>query len=123
MINILPSSEPAIFAVEISGKLTIEQENEMLNKIEEMLKYHDKVSVLVVLGEDASWSIKAGLKDLKWILSNLTKLNKIAVVGDSKTIKWLVEADAVFAKMIGIGEKAFSSEELEQAWQWIEKKH
>lgn len=120
MITILPSTKPAIFAVEINGKINIEQENEMLKKVNEMLKYHEKVSILAVLGKDANWSVSAGLKDIKWVFNNISKLDKIAIVADSKVLTWLVEADAKFAKVIDIGEKAFATTELEQAWRWIE---
>lgn len=120
MIDILPSTKPDIFAVEIYGKMNVEQENDMLVKMESILKNHKKLSLLVVLGKEVNWSVTSWLKDIKWILSHISKLDKIAVVADSKVITLLVEADAVFAKMFGIGEKAFATSELEQAWRWIE---
>ncbi|WCE28908.1 STAS/SEC14 domain-containing protein [Vibrio sp. SCSIO 43137] len=119
-MKILTSENPSVFAVEINEKVGIEQENQMLERVESILQKQDKIRVLVVLGEEAGWTVEAGLKDLKWVLSNLSRLDKIAVVADKKIITWLVEADAVFAKMIGIGEKAFATSEIEKAWQWIE---
>ena len=75
-----------MFAVEINEKIGIEQESQMLENVESILQKQDKIRVLVVLGEEAGWTVEAGLKDLKWILSNLSRLDKIAVVADKKVI-------------------------------------
>lgn len=117
MIKKLEESAGAVLGFEISGKITLEQEQETVATVENVLKDHDKVSLLVVLGEHADWGVKAGMEDLKWTLKHLKQINKVAIVSSSTVLKWLTTLDSPFAKMIGMEEKHF--EDLDQAWAWI----
>ena len=121
MINELLESEGSVIGFEITGKVSLEEEKEWIEKIEKAFGKHGKVSVLVVLGEEASWGVKAGLEDLKWIMMNMKKLNKIAVISGSEIWKWLVALDSPFAKMVGIGEKHYDPSEIADAWKWIKE--
>ena len=76
---------------------------------------------MIVLGEQASWGIEAGLEDLKWVMKNMKQLNKIAVVSESNVWKWLVALDSPFAKLAGISEKHFEPSKLADAWTWIKE--
>ena len=75
--------------------------------------------VLVVLGEQASWGVKAGIEDLKWLVTHMKTVNKIAIVTESKVYKWLIALDSPFAKLVGIGENHFEPSKIEDAWKWI----
>jgi hypothetical protein len=110
MIKELPESEGPVLGFEITSKVSLEEEKEMIEKFEKALEEHDKVSALVVLGEEASFGVKAGIEDLKWIMKNMKKLNKIAVVSESP-----------FAKLVGISEKHFEPSELADAWTWVKE--
>ena len=92
-----------------------------IEKIEKEVEKHGKVSVLVVLGEQASWGIKAGIEDLKWLMTHMKQINKIAIVTDNKIYKWLITLDSPFARMVGIGEKHFDPSQIEDAWKWIKE--
>ena len=121
MINELPESEGPVLGFEITSKVSLEEEKEMIEKFEKALEENDKVSALVVLGEEASFGVKAGIEDLKWIMKNMKKLNKIAVVSESTVWKWLVALDSPFAKLVGISEKHFEPSELADAWTWVKE--
>ena len=119
MIRELPESEGRCLAFEISARVSAEEEREWLLKIEEALKIHDRVSVLVVLTEQAGWGVKAGLEDLKWVLTHLKRLDKIAFVSESSVWKWLIALDSPFARLVGIKEKHFDLSDMDAAWSWI----
>ncbi len=121
MIKELPESNGAIVGFEVTGKVSLEQEKELIGKIENVVQEYGKVSVLAVLHEDAGWGIKAGIEDLKWVATHLKNINKIAIVSSSNVWKWLVTIDGFFAPLVGIGEKHFKTSELDDAWAWLNK--
>jgi len=119
VIKELPESTGSVIGVEITGKVTLEEEEAWIAKFESAIAEHSKVSALVILGEEAGWGLKAGLADLKWIMTHMKNINKIAIVTDSKVWKWLITADAQFAKLVNIGEKHFGTDQLAEAWDWV----
>ena len=119
MIKKLPGSEGPVLGFEVTGKVTLEEEKEWISKLEDAVEKYGKISVLVVLGDEASWGVKAGIEDLKWVVTHMKKLHRIALVSDSNAWKWLVQIDSPFAKMVGIGEKHFKSSEIDDAWKWV----
>lgn len=122
MIKLLPNSHGAVIGFEITSKISLEEEKEWISKIEQVIAEYGSVSVLVVLDKEAGWGIKAGVEDLKWIMTHMNKLNKVAIVSESYVLKWLVTVDSQFAKLVGIGEKYFESEQIDEAWAWIKSK-
>ncbi|WP_298816316.1 STAS/SEC14 domain-containing protein [uncultured Roseibium sp.] len=120
MYSILPRSLGPVLGVEISGKIDIAQEKELIAKAEELIEIHDKINILVTLGDHVGTSFEAVAADIKWMLTHLAHLNKIAIVTDSKLLATLVAVDATFAKLVGIEEKHFDRNEIEIAWHWIE---
>jgi hypothetical protein len=120
MINELPQSKDPVLGFEVTGKVSLEEEQKLISRVEETLKEHDKVSALVVLGEEASWGVKAGITDLKWLLTHMDDLDRIAIVSDSKVWEWLIKIDSKFAKMAGIKEKHFETDDLDDAWEFVQ---
>jgi hypothetical protein len=119
MIKELAGSEGSVLAVQISGKVTLEQENELIDKANRIVEAHGKIRVLAVLEDGAKWGVKAGIEDLKWAVSHMKNIDRFAVVSSSNVWKWLITIDGFFAGMMGIGEKHFQTAEIEDAWQWI----
>ncbi len=119
MYEILPRSDGAVLGVKVSGKLTLDQEKELITKADELISTYGKASFLVVLGDHVGVSFEAAVADIKWILTHMSKIARIAVVTDSKLLATLVEVDATFAKMAGIREKHFAIDQEEEAWAWI----
>lgn len=119
MIRELSESTGRYLGFEITGKVTLEQEEAWIRRFDSALDQHDKVSVIVVLGENARWGGDSGLEDLRWLLTHLSQFDKIAIVSESRVWKWLVAVDSVFAKWVGIREKHFDLTELDEAWRWL----
>lgn len=119
MIRELPESEGAVLGFEVVGKISLEQELEWIARFDEAIEQYAKVSALIVLGEQASWGLKAGLEDLKWIFWHMKQLDRIAVVSHGSVWKWLVALDSPFAKLAGISERHFEPSRVDEAWAWV----
>jgi phage terminase large subunit-like protein len=119
MIRELAESKENVLAFEITGKVSEEEEKVWIERFDKVLEEHDKVSVLLILGENASWGTKAGYEDIKWLISHMKRFDKIAIVTDSTIWKWLIALDSQFAKLVGIGEKHFESSEVKEALEWV----
>lgn len=122
MIKELPESEGSLLGFEITGKVSLEEEKEWIGKFNDAIEKHGKVSALIILGDEASWGVKAGIEDLKWVVTHMKSFHKLALVSDNKVWKWLVSMDSPFSKMVGVGEKYFGSSEIDDAWLWIKDK-
>lgn len=119
MIKILPESAENVIGVEVAGKVTIEEEQELIAKADALVAEYGRINVLMVLGEEAGWGFKAGMADLKWCMAHMKNFNKLAIVTGSTIWKWLVKTDAQFAKLAHISEKHFEPTELADAWEWV----
>ncbi len=119
MITELPQSRDEVFAFEVTGKVTLEEEKRWIEKLDRVVKEHDKISAMVILGENASWGTWAGIEDIKWLFKNYKKFKKVAIVSDSSVWKWLTSIDSQFAKLVGVDEKFFEMDKKEEAWEWV----
>jgi hypothetical protein len=80
---------------------------------------HGSISALVVMGEGARWTPEAALRDLKWLLGHQIEIDRVAVVSDSRRWKVFTELDSLFAKLVGIRERHFTPDRLDEAWAWV----
>ncbi len=121
MITKLPESEGSVLGVRITGKVSLEMEKEWISKCEKVIEKYGRVNFLVFLDEHASWGLKAGIEDFKWLMTHMKKIKKIALVSDSHFWKWYVALDRPFGKMVGIDEKYFEPTEIATAWKWLKE--
>lgn len=121
MIRRLPPSEGATLGFEVDGKVSLEEERQWLETIEAAIARHGKLRILVVLHESAKWGVEAGVEDLKWVVTHMRDIDRIAIVSSSKVWKWLVTIDGLFAQLVGIGEKHFETSRIDDAWQWLKQ--
>ena len=121
MITELPESEGSVVGFKITGAVTLKMEKEWIAKLEKVIQEHGKFSVLIFLDEHASWGLKAGIKDLKWLLTHFKKMEKVAIVADSNFWKWYGAVVKPFGKIVGIDEKYFKPADLDTAWKWLKE--
>ncbi len=119
MIKKLPQSNGNNLAYEITAKVSNEDEKVWIADIEAQTEEYEKFNVMIILGENASWGMDAGIADIKWIMKHMDKFNKIAIVADSAVWKWLIKVDSFFAQFVGIDEKFFEAKDEEEAWTWV----
>lgn len=123
MIKELSRSYENNLAFEINGKVSPEDEKSWISRLDVITDEYEKFNVMIVLAENASWGMDAGLEDIKWIMKHMDKFNKIAIVADSDVWKWLIKVDSFFAKFIGINELYFNMANLDAAWDWVQKEN
>ena len=119
MISKLDESNEFKLGVEVTGKVSLAQDNLWIENIQSIIREYGEINLLIVLNENASWGVKAGVEDLNWMLKNMKFINKIAIVSSSNVWKWLTSIDGFFAQYLGIGEKHFEHSDIDQAWTWI----
>ena len=120
MINELAQSNGATLAFEIVGKVSLEQQQAWIKKFDECIEQHEKISVMIILGETATIGEPSVIyEDIKWMVKHFKRFNKIAIISGSTLWKFLVTVDSYFAKMVGINEKHFEPTEAKVAWEWV----
>ena len=119
MIKELPETEEHILGIKITGKISLEMEMEWIDRCDKIVKEYGRINILVFLDEHARWGIKAGIEDLKWALTHMKVIKKVAIVSDSDFWRWYVALDRPFGKIVGIDEKYFEPTEIANAWKWI----
>ncbi|MCX2977671.1 STAS/SEC14 domain-containing protein [Candidatus Marimicrobium litorale] len=119
MIKELPESTNESLGFEISGKVSLEEGQKWIQRIEVALQTQKTLNVLVVLDDGVSWGVEAGIEDIKWVMAHMERISKFAIISSSRVWKWLVAIDGFFASMVGIEEKHFDIDDLPTAWDWI----
>ncbi|MCK5683911.1 STAS/SEC14 domain-containing protein [bacterium] len=119
MIERLKESAGSFIGFRVSGKISLGMEKEWLAHINKVIEEHGKISIIVHLDDHPSWGLKAGIEDLKWVMTHIKQINKLAIVSDSNFWKWYVALDRPFGKLVGVGEEYFKPEDMDAAWKWI----
>ena len=117
MIRLLTHNDTKVLTYEITGKVTLAEEKEWIRQFETYLHPDEKIRILLIFGEHARWSLKAGVEDIKWLFANYRHIEKIALVSDSLWWKWYIKLD-IFAKLFGTKERYFTSEQSAEALAW-----
>ena len=119
MIRELPGSEGRYIGVEVAGRVTLDEEEAWIRRMDEAMERFGSISALVVMGEGVRWEAKAALKDLKWLLGHQIEIDRVAVVSDKQRWKFFTDLDSLFGKLVGIREKHFTPDRLDEAWAWV----
>ena len=124
MFQILEGSEGDILGVEISSEYTKKDVEELKEIFEARLaEGHDRVNVLFKIDKLSLGKIhvRVFIEDSMYALKRLKQLRHIAVVGDSKLEKVLVELDnKLFGKKEqDLIEKYFDVADIDKAWEFV----
>jgi hypothetical protein len=118
MIKKLERSSGSVFGLEICGKETGENLEQIKPLLGELLMEHEKVNILILLTDFTGWDLKGFFGEIRLGLKFYNRMNKIAIVGDKKWEELLVKIDAPFEKA---EERFFYLNDLEKAWEWVEE--
>jgi len=124
MFKVLEGSEGNVVGVEISGEYTKEDVEE-LEKIFEgkVAEGHDRLNLLFKIDnlDIGKIHVSAFIEDSKYALKHMDQMRHLAIVGDSKLEKVLVELDnKVFGKKKEeLIEKYFDVADIAEAWEFI----
>lgn len=118
MITRLADLPDNVLGLEVKGDLTSDDYKETLAPaIEEQRKKHDKIRLLVVLGDEfKGFTAGALVQDEKLLDINLFSFEKIAVVTDSGPVRGAMD---LFGWMIPGGVRLFGAHEVDAARAWV----
>lgn len=110
-------AQSSIVALRISGKLTKEDYEQFLPLLEQRIREHGKIRLLVELGDFEGWTASAAWEDIKFDFKHFTDIERIAIVGHGMWEHGL----AVFSKPFTAAKvRFFDREDVEEARRWIQ---
>ncbi len=118
MISLHKDTKTGVLIYEIRGTITYREEKEWIEQITAYLENEKKIRILLILGDNACWSLNAAFEDGKWLIKHMRHIEKMAIVSDSRWWKWYVKVD-ILAKFFGTKEAWFPSERTAEALAWV----
>lgn len=116
MIVQIPVQEDNIVAFRISGKLTHEDYQNFLPRLESLIEENGKLSVLLELHDFKGWDLEAAWDDFRFLEEHPDAFERIAVVGKGRLMRWMT---AMTAPFVGAEVRYFEEDELSKAWDWL----
>ena len=116
MIQQIPVQEDNIVAFLLSGKLSHADYQAFLPRLEELMKVHGRISVLLELTDLHGWDLDAALDDFRFGMQHQDDFERIAIVGQGALQHWM----ALIAKPFTRADvQFFNQEQLGEAWDWL----
>ncbi len=120
MITILPESTETSIGFKISGKVSGEDYDVMVPKLDEAISAHGKINLLVLMDDFKGYSdLEAAKDDFEFGTHQYRQVGKAAFVAEKKWVKWMVKIMDPFTRRTD--EKFFDPDQLEEAWQWVQE--
>ena len=118
MFEILPQSTETCIGFNVSGKVTAEDYDVLLPRLDEAISAHGKINLLVVMGDFEGWKgMVAAKDDFKFGSHQYRQVEKAAFVGTKKWMGWMVKIMDPFTRRTD--ERVFDLDQLDEAWQWV----
>jgi hypothetical protein len=118
MIKKLSSDSGQVLAYQCSGTITQEDVEFVQEDMKQALEQFGEVRMLLHLGDLETPEAEAVWQDLKFTKVYMTKMERLAVVGDAAWQEWMTKA----ADLPSQGKmRFFEKDEVPQAWAWIEE--
>jgi universal stress protein A len=116
MIQQIHVQEDNIVAFRLSGKLSHADYQAFLPRLEELIKAHGRISVLLELADFHGWDLDAARDDFRFGMRHQDDFERIAIVGRGALQHWM----ALMAKpFTSAGVRFFKQDQLGEAWDWL----
>ena len=120
MFEILPQSTETCIGFKVSGKVTAEDYDAFIPKLDEAISAHGKINLLVLMGDfKGVKGLDAVKDDFKFGTHQYRQVEKAAFVGEKKWLEWIVKIMDPFTRRTD--EKFFEPDQIEEAWQWVKE--
>lgn len=117
MIEVLDKSHGPVVGIRASGKISGDELEPVLERLEGAVAEHGKVRLLVHVEKLGTFSPGAIMDDARFSIEHAKDVERVAVVADGVLIGTYVKMAAKFVP----GEvRRYKTGELEEAWRWIE---
>ena len=116
MLTLQEDAGGKILNLKIEGKLTKEDYQKFVPKVEDLIKKYGKIRILMEMDGFHGWEMGALWEDIKFDVKHFRDIERLAMVGDSK---W--EAGmALFCKPFTTAKiKYFDAAKADEAGKWI----
>lgn len=116
-IEMQAHADDNVVAFRLSGKLTRDDYEMFVPVLEEQIREHGKIRLLVELDDFHGWSAGAIWEDLKFDFRHFRDIERIAIIGESDWEKGM----SIFCKpFTAASVKYFNIANREEARNWIE---
>ncbi|PTL40157.1 STAS/SEC14 domain-containing protein [Alkalicoccus saliphilus] len=116
MLKKLSTSEGDILEYEIEGKISAEEEEEMLKEVRRLIETHGKIRMLEYTEKMPTGNLSSFKDYFGFLKDDLKNVEKYALVTDSSAASGLVKAGDAFTKA---NFRTFGTEDLEKAREWL----
>jgi hypothetical protein len=118
MIEQLQTGSPRIVGFKLSGKLHDADYKTFVPAIDGALAKEGKLRLLAQFYDFHGWDLHALWDDIKFSTTHCTKLERIALVGETKWEEWMAKVCKPFT-MATI--KFFDVAQISDAWRWLQE--
>lgn len=118
MIEVLETGKKDVLGFRLSGKLHDEDYKTFVPLVDQAIAQAGKVRMLVEFHDFHGWDAHALWDDIKFATTHCTKMEKVALVGETKWESWMSTVCKPFttAKI-----KYFDAGEISAARAWLEE--
>lgn len=114
MFSTLDCSAGSVIGIKASGTLTHKDYEQLMQRLEHLVREYAEVRVLFDLEECQGWDFGASWDDLRLAIGHGDGYERCAVVGERKWQEWMARLSKPFFR-----QKFFDKSEREQAWHWL----
>jgi hypothetical protein len=106
-----------VLKVEATGKLTHNDYQQLVPKVEQLIKQHGKISLLFQMADFHGWESAALWDDIKFDAKHFSDIDRLAMVGDKKWEKGM----SLFCRPFTTAKiRYFEKDEMVEAQSWVE---
>ncbi|MBY0524304.1 MAG: STAS/SEC14 domain-containing protein [Gemmataceae bacterium] len=118
MIEQLSESAGKVLGFKLSGKLHDEDYKHFVPAVDAAVAQHGKTRILAQFHDFHGWDMHALWDDIKFSTTHCTKIERLALVGETTWEKWMAKVCKPFtmAKV-----QYFSEDKIDDAWKWIKE--
>jgi hypothetical protein len=117
MFEILEKSTKACIGFKVSGKVSAADYEVLMPKLDEAIKTHGTINLVVVLEGFDGWAeLDAAKADFKFGTTEYRSVERCAFVSDKEWFKWVVTLMDPVTRHTD--EEFFEPSQLEEAWTW-----
>ncbi|MCI0456726.1 MAG: STAS/SEC14 domain-containing protein [Gemmataceae bacterium] len=115
MLAFVAKSAGQMLGIKVTGRLTHADHQQLVPKLEEAIRTHGAVRLLLDLQECQGWDVGAAWDDLKFTLRHAGEVERCAVVGNRRGQEVLAQLAKPFFKKV----RYFDRTQGERAWRWV----
>ena len=78
-----------VLDIDLHGKLSRQDYEKLGPSIDEMIRQHGKIRILVTMHDFDGWDAGGLWEDIKWELKHFNDVERVAIVGEENWHKWM----------------------------------